>query len=484
MARALPPSRIPSFILMVHDTADLPTGSDRQLPFSIRRWPFSSTTSGTSSRLYRPNRPWNSSDLIIAATAFYTDEAQREQALRGPLTSLLHGGSEWQTPINNGTANPDAVWLEGPFTCLILGLRNESGVGGDPFLQNLVVFGKVINQKEVLSPSRSRRRPFLSLSFSKQYSDYIHRSNLPVILLTMAGNCLTVSTAVFTNAMYADKLTSLDLRYGFHADENALHVARTFTAINKCLGELRRLYRGLKHSAERLARVIFPCPTVIPPDGTVPQLEFFAKLDRATGMELEAGVMDEANERHAIYLARMPSDNSGDSSPRIVLVKFTANYNQDAHRLLANSDPPLAPALHSCTPVLGNLFMVVMDYVSDARSLHYLFSPSHPLPKNLPKTEVVRKDLSKALDLLHEQGFVFGDLRPANVFYSPTDNHAFLVDFDGVGKHQESRYSPFLNIGLGLGVSRWQVMDKEHDRANLKRIMAWFPEGLEASNPH
>jgi hypothetical protein len=56
------------------------------------------------------------------------------------------------------------------------------------------------------------------------------------------------------------------------------------------------------------------------------------------------------------------------------------------------------------------------------------------------------------LDLLHKEDFVSGDLREANVLYSPKDGgRAFLVDFDGVGKHGKDRYSSCLNTKLGLG---------------------------------
>ena len=112
--------------------------------------------------------------------------------------------------------------------------------------------------------------------------------------------------------------------------------------------------------------------------------------------------------------------------------------------------------------------------MSNAKTLHGCFALS-PL-SHLPDVGAVRRDLTKALDLLHERNFVFGDLRPLNILYSPEDNRAFLVDFDGVGKDKEDRYSPCLNTKLGLGVDRWQMMEKSHDRANLGRVMEWLSE--------
>jgi len=114
--------------------------------------------------------------------------------------------------------------------------------------------------------------------------------------------------------------------------------------------------------------------------------------------------------------------SAGDASTKVVLVKFTAKYNEAGHRLLADHDPPLAPILHHCMRVIGGLYMVVMEYMSNAKTLLGCFA-SYPLSP-LPDAGVVRRDLTKALGLLHERNFMFGDLRPLNVLYSPEDSRA------------------------------------------------------------
>jgi len=300
----------------------------------------------------------------------------------------------------------------------------------------------------------------------------------------MSGNHLEIATAIFTDAVYADKLLSLDLRLGFHGPDNVLHVARMFMAINKCTERLRKLYRDLKGLSGTLPGVLYPNPTADPPESTaktIPGLEFFCKLDRVTGVPI-SGVVEAGNKRHAIYLARMASDTpAGDSPTRVVLVKFTAKYNEAAHRLLADHKPPLAPALYCYTRVVGDLYMVVMEYVSGASALHHFTTLSpFPFPRP-PNAKGIRRDLTKALELLHGKDFVFGDLRPMNILYSPKDDRALLVDFDGVGKHGEDRYSPCLNTLLGLGVDRWQIMEKSHDSANFERVMKWLSDNAVVS---
>ena len=405
--------------------------------------------------------------LVATATAFFEEENQRGNELEKILPAFLGQGVKWRTPIAGGSAKPNGILLEGSFACLIFELKNEPGLEGDPFLQSLVVYDKIINH-EVSFRSPPLHGPAVKLPL--QYSGFITQSNFPVVLLTMAGNYLVVSTAVYTDAVYADKLLSIDLHLGSHGPANVLRLARVFMAIRNCTDTLSGYYRRLKPGPQ--PSVMYPSPTADPPEDQtkIPQLEYIAKMDRASGIPLS--IVDEDNECHGIYLAKRTCSSTDDSSAEVVLVKFTSTYGQSAHRLLAEQDPPLAPALYSCNRVIGGLYMVVMEYLPDASPLHRFFPPS-PVPYSL-KAEVIREALKKALELLHARDHVFGDLREPNVLYSHEGDRVFLVDFDWVGKHQESRYSPCLNPGANLGVKAWQVMEKVHDEANLQRLMTWL----------
>jgi len=412
-------------------------------------------------------------ELVSRSAGFFDDEEGREKVLREILKELLPGEIKWKEKMAGGAIIPDGVWFKGSAVYMIFELKNEPGLGGDPSLQCLAVYAKILQQKEVSPPSHLVGGPSTKLP-RKQYSEFSSRSNLPVVLISIAGNRLEVSTAVFTDAVYADKLLSLELRLGPHGPDNVLRVARIFTAIKKCANQLSTLYGKLEALPNVVPGVMYPSPTADPPESTaemIPQLEFLSKLDRMNGDSLVT--VDEDNKRHGIYLAEMPYEAStGDTSVRLVLVKFTAKYNDAAHRLLAEHDPPLAPALYHCVRVIGGLYMVVMEYMSNAKPLHYflLLSPRPPPPN----ADVVRRDVRKALDLLHGQDFVFGDLRQINVLYSSNDERAFLVDFDWVGKHKVDRYSPCLDTRLGLGVGKWDLMRKSDDDANLKKVMQWL----------
>ena len=97
----------------------------------------------------------NAFQLVLHSTAFYIDEKDRQSHLQENLSDLLPGESKWQQSVADKAAKPDGIWFEGLFAYLIFELNNEQGLGGDPFLQGLAVYSKIINQKQVSSTSLS-----------------------------------------------------------------------------------------------------------------------------------------------------------------------------------------------------------------------------------------------------------------------------------------------------------------------------------------
>jgi len=169
---------------------------------------------------------------------------------------------------------------------------------------------------------------------------------MPVVLLSMAGNRLEVSTAVFTDAVYADKLLSLDLRLGPHGPDDVLRIARVFMAINECAKRLRELYSGFERLPKMLFGVMYPSPTADPPESTIPQLEFLSKLDRVDGIPLPE--VNEDTARHGIYLARMPGVASTGDRRRL----FWSSSPQNTTKPVIVSSPTTIPHLpRFCTNV-------------------------------------------------------------------------------------------------------------------------------------
>ena len=272
--------------------------------------------------------------------------------------------------------------------------------------------------------------------------------------------------------MYADELLSITLELGPHGSDNVRYVARVFMAIKKSTEQLRELYKNLLDPSPSLRRTkpLWPSPTTEPPDSAkrIPKLEYFSKANHADGTELF--LIDEDNERHALYLARMQTE----TSTQDVFVKFATSYNGDAHRLLAKQNPPLAPTLHFCERVIGHMHMVVMEYIprSKCRSIRRTYG-SQLVP------EIIQRDVTKALDLLHKQDIVFGDLREENLLYLPEDGGCvMLVGFDAAGRDGEDRYSPCFKHDWRLDVSKWQIMRKADDDEHLEQLMKRLFDGI------
>ena len=90
--------------------------------------------------------------LVEISTDFFVDENAREDALRPILKGLLPGLVKWQESTANKSAKPDGAWFEGIFAYLIAEIKNEAGLGGDPFLQGIITYGKITSQKTVRPP--------------------------------------------------------------------------------------------------------------------------------------------------------------------------------------------------------------------------------------------------------------------------------------------------------------------------------------------
>jgi hypothetical protein len=152
-----------------------------------------------------------------------------------------------------------------------------------------------------------------------------------------------------------------------------------------------------------------------------------------------------------------------------IVVQFVHRYNKEAHTLLANSD--MAPNLlyfgkvgvRDGDPSYGHLQMVVMDYVEGTTVDRAPILPSS-----------FREQVQAMLELLHDNGYVFGDLRGPNLMLKKDKKTVVLIDCDWIGKDGESRYPIAMSqtiewpegVKNGLG-----VMKKEHDVEMLERLV-------------
>ncbi|KAL1938443.1 hypothetical protein VTO73DRAFT_11683 [Trametes versicolor] len=160
----------------------------------------------------------------------------------------------------------------------------------------------------------------------------------------------------------------------------------------------------------------------------------------------------------SLFRARLGSNGDGSE----VLVKFCFRYGEEAHRLLAAHEPPLAPRLHACVPLLGGVTMVVMDIVPG-------FEDNVSLDKSAQLPSETMDDIKTALEVLHGAGLVHGDVRRPNVVAVPRGDSgqmgAMLIDFDWAGENGKVLYPSRLNpdVDWAQGAQPGYPIQREHD---------------------
>jgi serine/threonine protein kinase len=268
---------------------------------------------------------------------------------------------------------------------------------------------------------------------------------------------MVVLGAVFVEFPVIQPLTDY-IWLGVHpsADEQLLRVAQVLLALRHSLESLDSYYTKLNIPTDvdaptNLAR-FFPYILSYPGVNGDVRFEYIIKL------------ADESPTK-AIFKARRVDRQD------YIVVKFVQTYNFAAHRLLAShglAPQLLYPETDEYEPVLtfGGLKLVVMAFV-DGLTAHDAYGSTSTLP------DVIFSKVAQAVTVLHEHGFVFGDLRPPNIMVS--EEKAFLVDFDWCADDGEGRYPVSLNdvdgtIGWHPDVKRGGVMYKEHDLFMMEKL--------------
>ncbi|KDR76199.1 hypothetical protein GALMADRAFT_210854 [Galerina marginata CBS 339.88] len=381
-------------------------------------------------------------NYIRSAAKFYDWEDLRQEAIKELVDAAIAQPGAWGRPVNMAPVNdiiPNACWWHDIFLILILELKNSLGLSGDALFQAVVDYIKMVS--------------------CDQYKPFREYCNFPMVLIGATANRLEISIAVCVGPIYVTKLLTLDLSLGFRASDNVIQLARVFKVLSRHRVELQSYYQNVKNSASPRLSCLFPNPTPIDPSKALPKLTYRQFLSRSG--QPTPDFVDLGGCTTAMYIATLDDTNQE------VIVKFTARYNEAAHRLLAEAK--LAPKLYFCGRVVGDLYMIVMERV-DGTSIWQLQQDKTPIP------EIVLTKVEEAVGLLHQQDIVFGDLRPNNILYVPApESHAVLVDFDWPGRDGEGKYPATLNRGADNKtwhneVLAYGVMHKNHDLWQLEQL--------------
>ena len=267
--------------------------------------------------------------------------------------------------------------------------------------------------------------------------------------------------AIVTERVIIQRLTDC-VWVGFDSvpnDTQITQVARVFSALKTGVQNLRSYYKGLPPNEISLSDSrYFPWITTYRGDNGPVQFKYLGYLENIPDcVTLRARTWPE------------PGQN--------IVVKFVDRYGERAHRMLA--DKGLAPQLfyhgplsaeqdgsNNQRPSRHSFSMVVMEYI-EGKVLSKVKDDVGEMKKMETK---VRQELQRALDILHSNELVFGDLRPPNVMITNA-GEVKLIDFNWAGVQGQVRYPPLISKGLWAeGVEALGVIKVEHDIEMLDKL--------------
>ena len=163
-----------------------------------------------------------------------------------------------------------------------------------------------------------------------------------------------------------------------------------------------------------------------------------------------------------VYVVETMNNDCSDI-PKLLVVKFVTSYGLDVHKFCA--DKGIAPKVYGYENINCDWKMVTMEYLSDYKPL-----TDPPLETN--KKMKLQEKIKDAVQEMHSEGLVHGDLRECNILYKEEEEknedgniQVKIIDFDWGGKKEAVRYPPRLNpdISWPLGVKINQPIKQIHD---------------------
>ncbi|KAJ7120950.1 hypothetical protein C8R44DRAFT_787049 [Mycena epipterygia] len=378
-------------------------------------------------------------DLMSKASAIYEDENTRRSAIRPALKNAMSYGIT--TLVSDDRTTPDGVIM-----------WTMSGMDGS---LNETVPLLIEEEKRELGEGgcdASIQASFSMLRYWVQSNndDVRGRCCCPTFLIAFAGPWLAVLGAVLTDRCIVQRLTDF-IWVGNGAvlnDGQCLRVARVLYSLSRSIGHLRAYYVALASPNNPEPSRFFPSPDSFICGTTTVHFEYLEALERDAAC--------------VTFLCKTLEDH-----PRSVVVKFAQWYCSEAHKLLATKG--LAPEMLYCGPVdrsngapsYQRLKMVVMEYV-DGKTVAQL---KGKLPEDFAQ------QLTEIVSVLHNNGYVFGDLRWPNVMVA--ERKIKLIDFDWAGKVGDAKYPIHLarNIVWPVGVTAMGKIEKAHDIQMLKDLI-------------
>jgi len=200
-------------------------------------------------------------------------------------------------------------------------------------------------------------------------------------------------------------------------------------------------FRNASRSLEQYYQKLTPSGPLDPLSQCNPTYPYPTSFPSGPAMHTFRYLSEFASEYNYIFFG----DLNSTAAQQSVCIKFTHQYSQDVHRFCAVKGH--APKLHGIQRLPGGFYMVVMDDIGeDYISLDRFVDGSQEILSSLPYA-VLKENIQRFLEEMHQAGWVHGDLRASNVMVkkSGLDGSFLLIDFDWSGKNQEVVYPSFVN---------------------------------------
>ncbi|TFY75088.1 hypothetical protein EWM64_g8926 [Hericium alpestre] len=298
----------------------------------------------------------------------------------------------------------------------------------------------------------------------------------PSFVLGITGFSFMVLGCVLTSGVIAQRLTNLFFLDNDRAGDAAvLHAAHIFHSLRLALDHLDRYYRDLTPPSEPNEDRFSPSiNTYISGGGRLVKFRYMEPLRKGMTCMTFRAVVVSTDKGHAAAAGQGKAGEEelpGVEEGQEIVVKFAERYGDDAHRLLARQR--LAPELYYCGPIspdrslhYGTRCMVVMEHI-EGRMVAELVEQGE-----LSKT--LRARISEAVELLHENQMVHGDIRGQKMMIrvEGEEEKVKVLKFDWAGQEKEVRYPPYLSKDIKWvdGVEAFALILREHDREMLKRL--------------
>ncbi|PVF96566.1 hypothetical protein CPB86DRAFT_708723 [Serendipita vermifera] len=364
-------------------------------------------------------------DLRRAMLLEYAEEGGRASRFREIFT--IHTDIDLpNATVPNTKDQTDGHFAINRHFLLITEAKNEwIGIAADPQLQAFVYYIE-------------------SVRALVKTSEIFKRSPLPCLIIYYVGSLIGFAGVATGAKAQFEPLTPLfDLATNQHDTLALKAVARTLGAVRIALNSLRKYYSELKglHPSHAMDSPIYPSRTYYT-NGSNTRVEFDYKAR-----------LDEDK-----LLFRVLTREDGQER----IVKFTQKYSKQAHEYSAAHG--IAPILYAVERIGGGWMMIVMEYLNkDNYTL--LRDSSIPLEN---RSNIV----ANAVSILHQGGYVHGDIRDVNIMvrcdWNAVDSSSGikLLDFDWAGLDGQAQYPANVNhegIRRPQEAIDGQHITKDHD---------------------